>query len=338
MFLAIKEAKAHGEAKKRAQVEARAEERVAKNAATAVSRPVLNERPCTPGSSAHRGRNARARARVPRRARARASRASKRSCSSRTRSGSRGCSCSCGSIDRSSRRKVARARELLVRRGKRRAGGVHHRLARVLRACFSRSSGRARAAARDRTARRPRARERAKEHGLSSASRTLARARAASRSRSQRNSSFPRARVARRRSFRPRARNRAGQRRHGLAATLEFVEGDGPEALAPSRSLRSRSSPIRPTFDAFRRAHARAGRARLTSRPSHSSLRPTTATTGCAVCARPRLKQLTPSGVALIELGLGQAERALPIAAQAQLVARTHKDYGGIERVLELSR
>lgn len=122
----------------------------------------------------------------------------------------------------------------------------------------------------------------------------------------------------------------------GLAAQVEFVEGDGPEALraAGPFDLLVSNPPYIDAADAD------------TLEPDVRDFEPALALftppddrdVWLRRLCEAALKQLTPSGVALIELGLGQAERALPIAAQAQLVARTHKDYGGIERVLELSR
>ncbi len=54
--------------------------------------------------------------------------------------------------------------------------------------------------------------------------------------------------------------------------------------------------------------------------------------------ARESSERLARDGLALVELGLGQADRALALAGQAGLRARTHRDYEGVERVLELRR
>jgi release factor glutamine methyltransferase len=44
---------------------------------------------------------------------------------------------------------------------------------------------------------------------------------------------------------------------------------------------------------------------------------------------------LEPAGTLLVELGLGQAARALPLAASSGWETRVHRDLAGIERVLE---
>ena len=50
------------------------------------------------------------------------------------------------------------------------------------------------------------------------------------------------------------------------------------------------------------------------------------------------LPLLAPRGVLLVELGAGQAPRALQLAAERGLAARTTRDLAGVERVLELRR
>jgi release factor glutamine methyltransferase len=121
-----------------------------------------------------------------------------------------------------------------------------------------------------------------------------------------------------------------------LGAEIELVHGDGPEALfdrapfdlvvsnPPYVDPRERGSLAPEVAD-----HEPAG-ALFTpdADPEHWSRRLSD--------AAPRL--LAPDGRMLIELGIGQAEGALRIARERGLEARTHRDYEGVERVLELSR
>jgi release factor glutamine methyltransferase len=121
-----------------------------------------------------------------------------------------------------------------------------------------------------------------------------------------------------------------------LAATVEFVEGDGPEALrgaAPFDLLVSNPPYIAAEERATLAADVRDFEPALAlfTPPGDAEhwLRRL-----CDAC----VEMLAPGGLALIELGIGQAPAALRVAGERALAARTHKDYGGVERVLELAR
>lgn len=121
-----------------------------------------------------------------------------------------------------------------------------------------------------------------------------------------------------------------------LAAQVECVLGDGPESLGAKEpfDLIVSNPPYIPPQDAASLApdvrdwepaealYTPAGD------PDHWLMR----------LVRACVERLSRDGLAFVELGQGQAERALEIARQASLQARTHRDYGGIERVLELRR
>ncbi|MCC7015087.1 MAG: peptide chain release factor N(5)-glutamine methyltransferase [Planctomycetes bacterium] len=121
-----------------------------------------------------------------------------------------------------------------------------------------------------------------------------------------------------------------------LGARVDFVEGDGPEALAfaaPFDLLVSNPPYIDPAQRASLAIDVREFEPALALfTPEHDRevwlRRLSTATR----------ELVAPEGLVLIELGLGQAPRALEIARDAGWIARLHKDFGGIERVLELSR
>jgi release factor glutamine methyltransferase len=121
-----------------------------------------------------------------------------------------------------------------------------------------------------------------------------------------------------------------------LAAQVEFLLGDGPEALGaaePFELLVSNPPYIEPGEAASLAPDVREwepAEALFTpaGEPDHWLER----------LNRAAAERLTVDGVALIELGHQQAPRALELALAAGLRARTHRDYGGVERVLELRR
>ncbi len=121
-----------------------------------------------------------------------------------------------------------------------------------------------------------------------------------------------------------------------LRAAVEFVRGDGPESLGarePFDLIVSNPPYIAPQDAAGLAPDVRdwePAEALYTPAgdPDHWLVR----------LARASVERLAPGGVALVELGLGQATRALELAAEAGLSARAHRDYEGVERVLELRR
>ena len=118
-----------------------------------------------------------------------------------------------------------------------------------------------------------------------------------------------------------------------LEASVEFVEGNGPESLAarapfdflisnpPYITLEERGS-LAPDVREHEPALALF---KPPGDPDHWLRR---------LCAAARAL-LAPGGMLLVELGHQQSARALELASEHGLEARTHKDFGGIERVLE---
>lgn len=121
-----------------------------------------------------------------------------------------------------------------------------------------------------------------------------------------------------------------------LGASVEFIEGDGPEALArlaPFDLVVSNPPYIAPEERASLAPDVREHEPALAlftpaGDPDHWLRRLLDAGTAL----------LAPGGSLLIELGHKQAERALELATARALEARTHKDFAGIERVLEVRR
>jgi len=121
-----------------------------------------------------------------------------------------------------------------------------------------------------------------------------------------------------------------------LAAQVEFVLGDGPEALGATEPFELIVS--NPPYIEPREAATLAPDVREWE-PSEALFTPPGDPDHWLVrLNRAAEQRLTADGVALIELGHQQGPRALELAAAAGLRARTHKDYGGVERVLELRR
>ncbi|MFM7298912.1 MAG: N5-glutamine methyltransferase family protein, partial [Planctomycetota bacterium] len=118
-----------------------------------------------------------------------------------------------------------------------------------------------------------------------------------------------------------------------LSANVEFVEGDGPESIAtraPFELLVSNPPYIAPEERASLAPDVREHEPALAlftpaGDPDHWLRR---------LCAAARTL-LAPGGTLLVELGHRQSERALAVAREHGLEARTHKDFGGIERVLD---
>lgn len=121
-----------------------------------------------------------------------------------------------------------------------------------------------------------------------------------------------------------------------LGAQVEFVHGDGPEVLGPREAfdlIVSNPPYIDPLEAPTLAADVRDWEPQIAlftpaNDPDHWLRRLRSAV----------LERLSESGTALIELGHRQAPRALELAREGGLVARTHRDYGGVERVLELRR
>jgi len=119
-----------------------------------------------------------------------------------------------------------------------------------------------------------------------------------------------------------------------LGASVEFLEGDGPECVAEEQRfdlLVCNPPYIEPAAASSLPPDVRDWEpplALFTPRddPEHWLRR-------LAAAAHTRL---TARGRALIELGHDQAARAWDLARRSGLSARVHKDYAGIERVLEL--
>lgn len=121
-----------------------------------------------------------------------------------------------------------------------------------------------------------------------------------------------------------------------LGARVEFVEGDGPRALASSAP-----------FDALISNPPYVARAETaTLEPEVRDWEPELALflpDGDAEHWLRRLLDegvplLAADGVLLVELGRGQAPTALRLAHERGLQARTHRDLAGVERVLEARR
>lgn len=120
-----------------------------------------------------------------------------------------------------------------------------------------------------------------------------------------------------------------------LGATVDFREGDGPPALrelAPFDLLLSNPPYVRPEErDALApevREHEPALALFLPAgRPDHWLER----------LLDEALPMLAPGGTLLVELGAGQAARALELARARGRSARTERDLAGIERVLEVA-
>jgi len=121
-----------------------------------------------------------------------------------------------------------------------------------------------------------------------------------------------------------------------LGAQVEFVEGDGPESLvgaAPFDLLVSNPPYIDPRDAAGLAPDVRDWEPALALfTPPGDNLHWLRRLLDCVP------QRVTQSGIALIELGQGQSDAALELAGQRGLEARTHRDYGGIERVLEVQR
>lgn len=121
-----------------------------------------------------------------------------------------------------------------------------------------------------------------------------------------------------------------------LGAPVEFVEGDGPRALAPAAPfdvLVSNPPYIRPDEAASLEPEVRDHEPALAlflpeGRPDHWLVR----------LLDEGLPLVAPGGALLVELGVAQAPRALELARERGLSARTERDLAGIERVLEVAR
>jgi release factor glutamine methyltransferase len=121
-----------------------------------------------------------------------------------------------------------------------------------------------------------------------------------------------------------------------LGARVEFVEGDGAECLgarAPFDLIVSNPPYIEPSEAPSLAADVREWEPPLAlftppQDPEHWLRR---------LCATAETR-LAEGGLALVELGHRQATRALELARERGLLARTHRDYEGVERVLELRR
>jgi release factor glutamine methyltransferase len=130
----------------------------------------------------------------------------------------------------------------------------------------------------------------------------------------------------------PRALELARANAAALTASVEFVEGDGPEALAghPRFDLVVSNPPyIEPQERASLAPDVREHEPELAlftppGDPEHWLRRFLGA----------GMELLAPGGTLLVELGHRQGPRALALAAQRE--ARLHKDFAGIERVLEV--
>lgn len=121
-----------------------------------------------------------------------------------------------------------------------------------------------------------------------------------------------------------------------LGARVEFIEGDGPRALAsaapfdalisnPPYIARAESAKLEPEVRDWEPELALF----LPDGDAEHWLR-RTLDEGCPLLAE--------SGVLLVELGFQQAESALRLALERGLHARTHRDLAGLERVLEARR
>lgn len=121
-----------------------------------------------------------------------------------------------------------------------------------------------------------------------------------------------------------------------LQAQVEFVCGDGPEALGsrePFDLIVANPPYIDPLEATTLAADVRDWEPALALfTPPHDPEHWLRRLCGAA------LERLSQAGLGLVELGHRQAPRALEIARAAGLVARAHRDWGGIERVLEVRR
>lgn len=120
------------------------------------------------------------------------------------------------------------------------------------------------------------------------------------------------------------------------AATLEFVEGDGPEVLVgrgPFELVVSNPPYIPPEERASLAPDVREHEPALAlftppHDPDHWLRR----------LLGPGLSLVAAGGSLLVELGHKQGPRALELALATGRSAKLHKDFGGIERVLEVSK
>jgi release factor glutamine methyltransferase len=120
-----------------------------------------------------------------------------------------------------------------------------------------------------------------------------------------------------------------------LGASVDLREGDGPRALAdaaPFDVVVSNPPYVRPEEAAALEPEVREHEPALAlflpaGEPDHWLLR----------LLDEALPLLAPGGALLIELGAGQAPRALELARARGLAARCVRDLAGIERVLELA-
>lgn len=119
------------------------------------------------------------------------------------------------------------------------------------------------------------------------------------------------------------------------SATLEFIEGDGPEALAglaPFDLVVSNPPYIPPSERASLAPDVRDHEPALAlftppDDPDHWLRR----------LLGPGLSLVAPGGVLLIELGHLQGPHALALAVATGRPSKLHKDFAGLERVLEVS-
>jgi release factor glutamine methyltransferase len=134
----------------------------------------------------------------------------------------------------------------------------------------------------------------------------------------------------------PAALEQARANARTLSAAVEFVLGDGPRALAqaaPFDVIVSNPPYVRPDELAGLQPEVRDWEPHLAllvpaDRPDYWLER----------LLEEALPLLRPGGTLLIELGAGQAPRALELAAARGAVARTERDLAGIQRVLEVRR
>lgn len=130
------------------------------------------------------------------------------------------------------------------------------------------------------------------------------------------------------------ARARANAER--LGARVRFVEGDGPEALAalaPFDLVVSNPPYVDP---AERESLAPEVREFEPALALYAPRGDRDHWVGRLCGAAERL--LARGGALLVELGAAQGESALAIARSNGLAARLHRDFGGVERVLEAER
>lgn len=120
-----------------------------------------------------------------------------------------------------------------------------------------------------------------------------------------------------------------------LGAEVEFVCGDGPEALGegPLDLLVSNPPYIAPAERESLAPEVRDWEPELAlflpaNDPDHWLRR----------LLDTAAQRLQPGGTLLVELGLGQSERALELARERGFEASVHKDFAGIPRVLDATR